>query len=156
MATRSYIGQISKTETGVEVNYVYCHFDGYPSGVGKMLVDNYKDPSLVSELISLGDMSYLDERIHPVGEHSWDSPEKGVSVFYGRDRGDENTKAKFVTVDGENITHEQIAIAIKNLNEYVYVFDTESSKWLIKLGNNFKDLESIGFDESHPVYNVKF
>ncbi len=49
-----------------EVESVYCHFDGYLSGVGKMLVDNYVTETKIQELISGGDFRSLKENISDI------------------------------------------------------------------------------------------
>jgi hypothetical protein len=55
MSTRSHIGiKDSRGITGV-----YCHFDGYPEGVGKTLLENYDTENKVKALIAEGDMSSL-------------------------------------------------------------------------------------------------
>jgi hypothetical protein len=56
MATRSYIGFLD----GDTVHYVYCHFDGYPEGVGQILQNHYTDIDKIKQLISRGDLSSLD------------------------------------------------------------------------------------------------
>lgn len=38
---------------------VYCHFDGYPEGVGRVLLSNYSSQEKVEELLDLGDLSIL-------------------------------------------------------------------------------------------------
>lgn len=38
MSTRCLLGYKINT---TKVKYCYCHFDGYPSGVGRILLDNY-------------------------------------------------------------------------------------------------------------------
>jgi hypothetical protein len=58
MATRSFIAQ--KKEDG-SFEGVYCHWDGYPDGVGKTLFANYKDPEKIQKLINGGGMSTLKE-----------------------------------------------------------------------------------------------
>ncbi len=57
MATRSLIS--IKNEDGT-YDGVYCHFDGYPTGVGKTLKEHYNNEQIIRELISLGDMSCLN------------------------------------------------------------------------------------------------
>jgi porphobilinogen synthase len=52
MATRSYIGKMDP-QTKV-ITYIYCHYDGYLSHTGRMLVENYNDESKVDELLKLG------------------------------------------------------------------------------------------------------
>jgi hypothetical protein len=57
MGTRSLIS--IKNEDGT-YDGVYCHFDGYPTGVGKTLKEYYNNEQIIRELISLGDMSCLN------------------------------------------------------------------------------------------------
>lgn len=40
---------------------IYCHFDGYPSGVGKTLLESYQDYDSVLKLVCCGNLSYLDK-----------------------------------------------------------------------------------------------
>jgi len=61
MSTRSNIAiEDPKTK---KVKVIYVHSDGYPYGVGHMLVDNYNNRQLAEELFKYGDASYLDETI---------------------------------------------------------------------------------------------
>ena len=55
MATRSLI---TLDNTGVFTT-IYCHWDGYLSGVGRSLLENYTDINDVEELLDLGDLSTL-------------------------------------------------------------------------------------------------
>jgi len=73
MATRSRIG--IENEHGT-VRSIYCHFDGYPQGVGKTLHDNYKNREDVEKLLSLGNISEL-------------GPTLETTVAYVRDRGED-------------------------------------------------------------------
>jgi hypothetical protein len=57
MATRSLIGM--ELDNGI-TKIIYCHFDGYPEHVGKLLVHNYNTPALIITLMELGDLSSLD------------------------------------------------------------------------------------------------
>lgn len=69
---------------------VYCHYDGYPDGVGKMLVENYSDYDKALQLVKHGNISSLDKDILKVDGHSFGSKADGQTVFYGRDRGESN------------------------------------------------------------------
>jgi hypothetical protein len=61
MSTRSNIAiEDPKTK---KVKVIYVHSDGYPYGVGHMLVDNYNRRELAELLFEHGDASYLDETI---------------------------------------------------------------------------------------------
>lgn len=60
MATRSNIGM--KQEDGT-IKTVYCHWDGYPEGVGATLAEHYTTRAKVEELLNLGDFSNLAENV---------------------------------------------------------------------------------------------
>lgn len=56
MSTRSRIGM--KMPDGT-IKSIYCHWNGYPEGVGKTLEKYYQDPKKVEKLLELGDISSL-------------------------------------------------------------------------------------------------
>ena len=79
MSTRSNIAiEDPKTK---KVKVIYVHSDGYPYGLGHMLVDNYYNRQLAEELFKYGDASYIDETIDQCS-------------FYGRDWNREEDPAK--------------------------------------------------------------
>lgn len=80
------------------IKYSYLHWDGYPGNAGKTLVGHYNTHEQAVALIELGDMSQLQPSIECPGEHSYDHPEPGCCVFYGRDRGERNTAPKVFRV----------------------------------------------------------
>ena len=97
MGTRSAIGY--KTAEG-KVRAKYSHYDGYVAGVGKTLIEHYQEARKIAQMVELGDQSFLAAEIFPKGEHSFETPEEGVTVFYGRDRGEDGVEAKeFDTVE---------------------------------------------------------
>lgn len=85
MGTRSRIGVMH----GDVLKSVYCHWDGYLEHNGRILLEHY-DSAKANHLVALGDISSLDKNVEiPEGvEHTFDSPTKGITVFYGRDRGE--------------------------------------------------------------------
>ncbi len=93
MATRSRIGI---ADPQGNITSIYCHFDGYPSYIGRLLQTTYNTEEDAREIVSLGNLSSLDERLHPASDspHSFHQRVPGVTVAYGRDRGDEDTDAK--------------------------------------------------------------
>ena len=98
MGTRSAIGY--KTETG-KVRAKYSHYDGYVAGCGKTLQEHYTQARKIAQMVELGDQSYMSPEIFPMpnSTHSFDTPEEGVTIFYGRDRGETNVEAvEFDTV----------------------------------------------------------
>jgi hypothetical protein len=91
MATRSTIAVVN--EQG-DVFMVYCHWDGYLEFNGRLLLDFHNSLDSAAKLVSLGDLSVLAPRIEPIGEHSFDNPEEGTCIYYGRDRGELDTGPK--------------------------------------------------------------
>jgi hypothetical protein len=70
------------------VTSVYLHHDGYRSYAGRMLLEHYTDEEKVRSLIRLGNLSSLYPCItKPLG-HSFESPVRGYTVAYRRDRGE--------------------------------------------------------------------
>lgn len=65
MATRSTIALEFADGT---VQQVYCHWDGYLSGVGAELVSDYSDPFALRDLIAEGDMSSIGSPYTDRGE----------------------------------------------------------------------------------------
>jgi hypothetical protein len=109
MATRSYIG-VRNLDSSVD--YIYCHFDGYPEHNGKILTEYYSNINRVNELLNLGDLSVLGKFI---GEkQDFDKRVVGNCLAYGRDRGESNVSKKNTGYD-ELITSQDV--------NYVYIFD---------------------------------
>ena len=59
MATRSFIAKYDYLLD--EYTAIYCHWDGYPSGVGATLRDHYNSSGHVDTLLTYGDISSLRE-----------------------------------------------------------------------------------------------
>lgn len=55
MSTRSII---AKDLNNGKVKYAYCHWDGYPDGVGRVLIENYNSEN-IDELLELKGFSTL-------------------------------------------------------------------------------------------------
>lgn len=85
MSTNATISVVHKDGT---VNTIYLHWDGYPSHALVTLEKWYDTYEKVAELVALGDLSQLHaSSLCPVG-HSYETPVKGCSIAYGRDRGE--------------------------------------------------------------------
>lgn len=91
MGTRSRIAVMH----GDVIKSIYCHWDGYISHNGQIL-EQYYDSARANQLVALGDISSLRQLIEiPEGvEHSFDNASPNVTVFYGRDRGQEDVSWK--------------------------------------------------------------
>ena len=91
MSTRSAIIM----RDGNRYRGIYCHWDGYPEGVGAVLLKHYRDDDKIRRLMDLGDISILGSKLEPDTSsiHSFANPQKDVTLAYTRDRGETGTKA---------------------------------------------------------------
>jgi hypothetical protein len=95
MATRSNIAvQLPNGKYLV----IYAHWDGYYSHNGNILLNHYKTTRKAMKLVNNGDLSSLRKMVSTKHEHSFDTPRKNVTIFYGRDRGEKDTNARTVSV----------------------------------------------------------
>ena len=132
MATRSVIAKLD--DKGVQA--IYCHNDGYLSNNGKILDQHYQNEVKVDNLIAQGDASSLKDTIED-------------TIFYMRDRGEENKEAT-------NLHNETklLEFAFESCDaEVVYMFAYGS--WYVydnsdKIGN--KSYQFIELEEA--LYNV--
>ena len=126
MATRSTIALEFADGT---IGQVYCHWDGYLAHNGKMLQEYYDNPFILRDLIDLGDLSSLRPTIgtkHPFSQfdNGMSTEEfyalyRDMTTFYGRDRGETNTSARYFKdyehflVDGQVEEYDYI---LRNVN----------------------------------------
>lgn len=118
---------------------IYCHSDGYPSGVGQTLLEHYQNAEKVRQLIELGDISYLEAEVNPdplkphgFGRGENAEPQPGVTVAYMRDRGEKGCEA---------ITGDDLKQLLKKIDhEYAYVY--ENGQWTC----NGRPLEQVVAD----------
>ena len=89
MGTRSTIALEYADGT---VDQIYCHWDGYLEHNGQILQAHYSDPFKVRQMMDLGDMSSLGERIGT--QHAFDKAPEGECTFYKRDRNESGCEAK--------------------------------------------------------------
>lgn len=117
MATRSHIGVKQPNGT---IDYVYCHWDGYPEHNGKILVNHYKDIDKVNQLLDLGSLSILGREIGEQQDFDDRSTHnKDWCLAYERDRGEKR-------IGRRNTTFENL-LGDDNVS-YLYVFDND--EWL--------------------------
>lgn len=143
MATRSRIA--IEDENG-SVRSIYSHWDGYPSHNGRILSEHYTDREKVKRLIDLGDLSVLAPEIDiPEGaDHSFENRIEGITVFYGRDRGELNTEAKYHL--------DRKAFLRSDVNNYGYLY-TKEGVWLFVNGHlnpqtrDFIELEQVSMED---------
>ena len=120
MSTTSTIAM--KNEDGTYIS-IYCHLDGCPSHHLPILEKNYSEPKDVERLLSYGDMSVLAERCEGSPNNSFDNSDGNTCIYYGRDRGEEDTDPK--------IYHNYNDLKF-NSQSYLYVYDPETKTWEVE------------------------
>ena len=78
-------------KTNERIRTIYCHYDGYLSSLGRVLLEHYTTEERINELIDFGDASSIYKNLSPSedSEHSFLYPQKDTCVFYHRDRGED-------------------------------------------------------------------
>lgn len=117
---------------------VYCNMDGYIEWNGRILFENYNTHEKVEKLVSLGDISSLNPSTECPDGHTYDTPVKGYSVFYNRDRGEDWDDVKYEDFDSYN---ELVDFYSTGFN---YVFS--DGVWTVNgsnLGNELSKLKEV-------------
>jgi hypothetical protein len=117
MATRSTIGITQEDGT---IKAIYCHWDGYPEGVGAGLATYYNSKAQAEELISLGGFSALHETLEETKAGAYGGESDSARTFTGEEDWFKNFNA------GE---------------EYFYLY-TEGEGWRYSEGGNWALLKT--------------
>ena len=130
MGTRSTIALEFADGT---VEQVYCHWDGYLEHNGKILAEHYSDPFKLRQLIDLGDMSSLGEKIGT--QHAFDRAPEGECTFYKRDRNEDGCTSKKFGNFADYVENHQY-------EEYEYILRQVDGKavWFVDCGNGYVPL----------------
>ena len=110
MATRSAIGLV----TDRFIYGIYCHWDGYPSNNGKILIEHYNSVAKVWDLIEPGNLSALSETT-------------STCTYYGRDMRPETRASESYTTF--NSRDEFLEHFLRPGCEFFYLF--EDGKWML-------------------------
>ena len=125
MSTRSRIG---REYTDGRIQSVYCHSDGYPEWVGKVLLENHDSAEAAEAILALGDLSSINVALDPCscGGFNW----CGEGHFehtraYRRDRGDSASETNPVWSSGRQ---EYLHYANQTDGEYAYLWN---GQWFV-------------------------
>lgn len=91
-----------------KIKSIYCHFDGYLDGVGKILVEHYTTPKKVESLLNLGPISSLGE-----------NPDL-QTIAFSRDLGETDVEFRMDTFKDY--------LKSKTV-EYIYLFSPITNEW---------------------------
>ena len=118
MATRAIIAKLD--DNGVQA--IYSHSDNYLEHTGKILDQHYQDEDKVDELLSLGDVSIVDENIGvkiDFNDYKLRAENKQC-LFYARDRGEKYKQAEQLEDESALLKH---AFEYYDVNVvYMYAF----------------------------------
>lgn len=119
MATRSNIG--ARQENGT-IKAIYCHYDGYPEGVGATLAEHYTDPAKVEALLNLGDFSSLAENVENIQSYAQQGEKETEARTFA-------TQEEWVEMlDGAGI--EYLYLFEKNWQDnYVWAWYSMGNRW---------------------------
>lgn len=117
MNTRSFI---CKEQPDGSYYGIYCHWDGYLTYNGAMLLEHYSNEKKLDELLALGDISSLRENVYPdpTLPHDFENSQENVTIAYGRDRNEKIHEARIITPEA----------ALESWGEFMYVFGRDG-KW---------------------------
>ena len=155
MATRSTIALEFADGT---VQQVYCHWDGYLSNNGQILLKHYSDPFKLRERIDLGDISSLKPTVgtkhafsqfeqNKLSSEDYDKLYGDMTTFYGRDRGESGTEAKKFANFAEYVSEHAY-------EEYEYILRQIDGKavWFVADHDNvYITLEQAFIDEQDRI-----
>jgi hypothetical protein len=126
--SKSLITEATRSTVAVEdkkgrISGTYIHSDGYVDGVGATLKKNYSKADKVNRLLNLGEfgISSLGKSIEGGDGHSFADPKKGETVFYGRDRGEDN--------DMTSQFKDRETFASNHAEEFAYLYSVKDKKW---------------------------
>ena len=146
----STTAEIILHEPNGKVTTILCN-EGSPRTLGAMLADHYEDVDRVRALLSLGDLSFVGPKVSPTDPccHSFEYPEDGATVAYGRDRDADwgRVAPRFYESLKDALS------ANRGEPDYIYLFDAESREWYIgKTSDVRRDFEDWGGDAFTPLW----
>lgn len=145
MGTSSTIALLKKDGT---VDSVFCYWDGYLHHNGIYLYKYYSDINTIKDLLDLGGIIALKEKIYPpLGQtHSFDNPLPDVTTFAQRDRKQYDSKKS----EYDNL--EQYSL-IGSFHEYNYLFDETKNEWFVFNDDRGKLLKLTSLLLKDPMVN---
>lgn len=122
MSTRCRIGIL---QDGGSIKSIYCHFDGYPEGVGVTLLNDYTDVEKINKLLDLGDISCLGSE--PVSDSKYWDPFSAITdsdyTLAYKDRGED--------CPAEISKDEEVYYDLASGCDYAYLFYPEKKAWKV-------------------------
>lgn len=107
---------------------ILCNYEGHPPYMLKILDEFYNDPVKVEQLLNLGNIMILRERLYPLEgrEHSINDPQEGVTISYNRDSKFKNA----YSVEHSSVEHLKNTMHVNDV-EWGYMFREEDNMWYL-------------------------
>lgn len=123
-------------KTNERIRTIYCHYDGYLSSLGRVLLEHYTTEERINELIDFGDASSIYKNLCPLedSEHSFLYPQKDTCVFYHRDRGEDLVIKKYAS---------ETSLLHNGGMEYNYLFRDGEWYYCFSTRNGFSKWEKL-------------
>ena len=104
---------------------IYCHSNGNLKHNGAILNKEYQDPMKVNLLISLGDLSSLENYVFPdtSKQHDFNNPQCDVCVAYHRDRGEKMNFKVHTNLE------ELLKYSAESDQEHLYLYEDQEWKY---------------------------
>ena len=121
-----------------QIAQVYCHWDGYLEGAGRILLQHYSDPFKLAMMIAHGNLSSLGPEIGT--QHDFDAHDPEICKFYARDRREtlrRNIHAGFAEYQRSTV-----------LEEYNYILRNNGKWYTSRDEGDFIQLEQVMQQES--------
>ena len=139
-----------------DIQSIYCHYDGYPQYVGKILHEHYNNQERVEQLIALGNISSLGEKLEPSElENKYKHRYSNEFALLSEDEKERlSNDAKFHTrriVLGSEPT-ENKSLNHLCLEEYIYIF-TPKGWYMVRTSDPFAITNQ---EITRLTYNIKF
>lgn len=120
---------------------IYCHNNGRPSQLGRILYKVYNKQEKVDALFSLGDCCYIGPLLEPdceAGEHDFWSPQPNVTVAFCRDAGEPEFTGhhRYSIGSGQFQTMKDVMEHCAGIASasYGYFWDKNTSRWYLDYG----------------------
>ena len=108
---------------------IYCHNDGYPANILKILKAHYKKPAKIYDLMELGSLSSLGPQIgekHDFNDHDEHPEWEKWCLSYKRDREEPDCD-----LENSPSIEEVIELAESYGAEFLYTF--ENDRWTVEV-----------------------
>lgn len=126
MGTRARVGMMLPEGRIISI---YTHWDGYPEHHGPILKNHYSKHNAIKQLMTLGDLSILGERLGVKCDFDAHPHPADQCISYSRDRGEDAPARE------DDDLKSFVDFGAEQAAEWFYLFD--GAKWLCSQGGDY-------------------